>query len=113
MRYIAALLIFLARSVHGNVESGSALQTSTLISQNATITAHTPAPQGSSHSDPCNFANATALLNEVAVGWEAYNVSLLVEKCPSVCILFYSAGNPDISGIGVSSLTNKQAIIHH
>src|SRR4051812_13646666 len=73
-----------------------------LLPQTSTITTLPPAQPSSGSSDPCDFGDRAALLDRVVSDWQGYNVSLLVEKCPVVCILIYGDGNPDVSGVGVS-----------
>lgn len=73
-----------------------------LPSQTRTITTLPPAEPSSNDTDPCDFADRDVLLDRVVSEWQGYNISLLVEKCPSVYVLIYGDGNPDVSGIGVS-----------
>jgi hypothetical protein len=74
-----------------------------LPSQNITTTIP-PAQPTSNDTNPCDFIDRSTLLNRVVNDWQGYNISLLVEKCPNVCVLIYGDGNPDVSGIGVSGM---------
>lgn len=38
------------------------------------------------------------------------NITAEVQKCQNLCLLTYGVGNPDLSGIGVSSETNDFSI---
>jgi len=60
-------------------------------------------PTGST-SDLCAFVDRNDLINQVSNNWQGYNVSLLVQTCPGVCVLVFGAGNPDICGIGVKQI---------
>ena len=64
-------------------------------------TQQTPAALGG--NDTCAFADLTSLVGHIVHEWAGYNLSLLVQTCPDICILVYGSGNPDISGIGVST----------
>ena len=61
----------------------------------------TPAALGGNVT--CDFDDITSLVGHIVHEWAGYNLSLLVQTCPDTCILVYGSGNPDISGIGVSS----------
>ncbi len=61
----------------------------------------TPAALGGNGT--CAFDDLTSLVGHIVHDWAGYNLSLLVQTCPDTCILVYGSGNPDISGIGVSS----------
>jgi len=91
-----------------------ALESSTsspaLPSQTATITTLPPAQASSNDTNPCDFSDRSALLDRVVSDWQGYNISLLVEKCPNICVLIYGDGNPDVSGIGVSRISYMSTI---
>lgn len=70
----------------------------------ATLTTLPPALPTSNNTDPCAFTDRTSLLDRVESDWQDYNISMLVTVCTQVCPLIYGTGNPDISGIGVSSM---------
>src|SRR5437762_6662067 len=69
----------------------------------ATLTTLPPASPTGNSTDPCAFADRITLIDRVEADWQNYNMSLLVATCAGVCPLVYGSGNPDISGIGVSS----------
>jgi hypothetical protein len=68
----------------------------------ATLTRLPAAIPTDNATDPCAFTDRNSLIDRVESDWAENNVSLLVQTCDSVCVLIYGAGNPDISGIGVS-----------
>lgn len=67
----------------------------------ATDTATTPSQPGLNQSLSCNFTTFEDAVNLAEDG--KVNATRLVETCPHVCALVYGVGNPDLSGIGVSS----------
>jgi len=68
----------------------------------STVSTLPPALPHGNNTDPCAFSDRISLLNRIDAESNQYNVTLLVETCPNVCLLALGSGNPDISGIGVT-----------
>lgn len=81
-----------------------------LPSQTATVTSLLPAQPSGNSTDPCAFPDRSTLLDRVVSEWQGYNITLLVETCPNVCVLVYGDGSPDVSGIGVSCLSHVPSL---
>lgn len=99
MQHCVLALFLLSFSPVQALEAGTS---PALPSQTATVTSLLPAQPSSNSTDPCAFPDRSALLDRVVGEWQGYNITLLVETCPNVCILIYGDGSPDVSGIGVS-----------
>jgi hypothetical protein len=80
--------------------------------QTATVTTLPPAQPSSDDTNPCDFTDRWTMIDRVLSDWQGYNMSLLVDKCPNVCVLIYGDGNPDVCGIGVSCVLHM-CTIHH
>jgi len=92
--YLSILLAFIIATPVG---------ASSTTEPGATVTSLPPASPEGNNNDPCAFADRQSLINRIDGNFERYNISLLVESCPNVCLLVFGAGNPDMSGIGASS----------
>ena len=81
--------------------------------QTATVTMASQLQPSSDDTNPCDFTDRWTMIDRVlSFCRQGYNMSLLVDKCPNVCVLIYGDGNPDVSGLGVSCVLHM-CTIHH